>query len=150
MRAKDEGTWVESCKATSKGQSEVLVLDEESGRCGKSRRTHQGQNKAEFKTTPQNQRRRRRRSCKRTLGSRTESNTWRMSCGKSWSIAFFSCEPEKRRSGTLNGKIWQMVQCSNTKSENLEHDFNEIVAEVQELGWEGRGRKLVNDGYALM
>ena len=31
-------------------------------------------------------------------------------------------------------KIWQLVQTSNTKSENLEHGINEIVAKVQELG----------------
>ena len=47
----------------------------------------------------------------------------------------FSWEPEKRRSGTLIAKIWQMVQSSNTKAENLEHDFTEIVAKFPELGW---------------
>ena len=26
----------------------------------------------------------------------------------------------------MNAKIWQMVQSSNTKGENLENDFNEI------------------------
>ena len=47
----------------------------------------------------------------------------------------FSWELEKRRSGTLNAKNWQMVQSSDTKAENLEQDFPEIVAQVQELGW---------------
>ena len=47
----------------------------------------------------------------------------------------FSWEPERRRSGTLNAKIWKMVQSSTAKSENLENDFTETVAKVQELGW---------------
>ena len=47
----------------------------------------------------------------------------------------FSWELEKRKSGTLYAKIWQMVQSSNTKAENLEHDFTETVAKFQELGW---------------
>ena len=34
-----------------------------------------------------------------------------------------------------------MVQSSNTKLENLEHDFDEIVAKVQELGWKD-GKRL--------
>ena len=41
---------------------------------------------------------------------------------------------------TLTAKLWQMVQSSNTKSENLEHDFDEIVAKVQELGWKDAKR----------
>ena len=48
----------------------------------------------------------------------------------------FSWEPEQRRSGTLNAKIWLLVQgSSNTKSENMEHDFDEIAAKIDELGW---------------
>ena len=47
----------------------------------------------------------------------------------------FSGELEKRRPGTPNSKNWQMVQSSDTEAENLEHDFTEIVAKVQELGW---------------
>ena len=30
---------------------------------------------------------------------------------------------------------WQLVQSSSTSVENLEHDFNEIVAKIRELGW---------------
>ena len=33
-----------------------------------------------------------------------------------------SSEPEKRRSGTLNAKNWQMVQSSTTTSDNLDND----------------------------
>ena len=47
----------------------------------------------------------------------------------------FSWEPGKRRSGSLYAKIWQLTKSGNTKAENLEHDFNEIVAKILELGW---------------
>ena len=47
----------------------------------------------------------------------------------------FSSELGKERSGSMNTKIGQMVQSSNTTAENLEHDFNEISAEIRELGW---------------
>ena len=47
----------------------------------------------------------------------------------------FSWEPGKRRSGSLNAQIWQLVQSSNTQAENLEHDVNEIVAKIREFGW---------------
>ena len=40
----------------------------------------------------------------------------------------FTWEHRKRRSGSLNAQIWHLVQSSNTQAENLEHDFNEIVA----------------------
>ena len=66
---------------------------------------------------------------------RKESSKWRRTCGK-------KVENTQSRGNRKEGdqtlqtqKIWQMEQSSNTKVENLEHDFNEIVASVQELGW---------------
>ena len=41
----------------------------------------------------------------------------------------------QKESSTLNAKIWQMVQSSKAKGKNLEHDFDEIAAKVQEPGW---------------
>ena len=52
----------------------------------------------------------------------------------------FSWEPGKRRSGSLNAHIWQLVQSSITKAENVENDFNEIAAAIREMGW-GDGKK---------
>ena len=42
---------------------------------------------------------------------------------------------DKEVSGSLNVQIWQLVQSSSTKVENLEHDFNEIVVKFREMGW---------------
>ena len=53
----------------------------------------------------------------------------------------FSWEPGKRRSGSLTAKIWQLALSSNTKAENLEHDFNEIDVKIRELGW-GDGKRV--------
>ena len=39
-----------------------------------------------------------------------------------------SGDSEKLRSGCMNAPIWQTVQSSRTKAENLENDFNEIAA----------------------
>ena len=50
----------------------------------------------------------------------------------------FSWELEKRKSRTLYTKIWQMVQSSNTKAENLEHDSTEICGKIQRAGLERR------------
>ena len=32
-------------------------------------------------------------------------------------------------------KIWHMIQSNNTKSENLENDFTEILEKTHLLGW---------------
>ena len=47
----------------------------------------------------------------------------------------FSWDPGKMSSGTLNAQIWQIVPSSDTKAENLEHDFTEVVAKFLEMGW---------------
>ena len=45
----------------------------------------------------------------------------RTRCGKSWTT-------------TSSAKIWQLAQSCKTEAENLEHDFNEIVGKIWELG----------------
>ena len=52
-----------------------------------------------------------------------------------------SWEPERRRSGTLNTNIWQMVRINKTKSEHLEHGINEVLEKTHLLGW-NEGKKL--------
>ena len=63
-----------------------------------------------------------------------------------------SWEPDRRRPNYLSTKIWQIIQSNNTKSENLDGDYTEILEktfllgwseqEIDELlGWRGRGRK---------
>ena len=47
---------------------------------------------------------------------------------------------EKRRSGCMNARSWQMVHSSSTTAENLENDFDEIAATILEMGW-GDGSK---------
>ena len=47
----------------------------------------------------------------------------------------FSLEQKRRMSSFSNAKIWQVAQSSATKAENLENDFIEATAKVQELGW---------------
>ena len=42
----------------------------------------------------------------------------------------YTWEPGRGVSGTVDATLWQLVQSSNTKAENLEHDFNEIVAKI--------------------
>ena len=66
---------------------------------------------------------------------RNEGCNWRMRCGQELDNYICTWEPGKRRSGCLNAKICQLAQSRNTKAENLEHDFNEIVAKIRELGW---------------
>ena len=36
---------------------------------------------------------------------------------------------------TTNAKIWQLTESRETKAQNLENDFTEATAKVQELGW---------------
>ena len=45
----------------------------------------------------------------------------------------YSWEQESRRPNKLSTKIWQMIQSNNTKSENLECDFTEIVEKTHLL-----------------
>ena len=40
----------------------------------------------------------------------------------------------------MNAKIWQMVQSSNTKAENLENDFDDLATTIREMCW-GDGKK---------
>ena len=47
----------------------------------------------------------------------------------------FSWEQERRMSSFSNAKIWQLAQSSAIKAENLENDFTEATAKVQEMGW---------------
>ena len=51
----------------------------------------------------------------------------------------FTWEAGKRRSKALNAQIWRPVQSSNTKAENLEHDFHEIVSKKKKKNdrWAG-------------
>ena len=42
---------------------------------------------------------------------------------------------EKRRSGCMNAKIWQMVQSSSSWTENFENDFDELATTFREMGW---------------
>ena len=72
---------------------------------------------------------------------RTESNIWRMRYGKKLKSTFISWKQETRRSSILTGKIWQLVQSSTAKAENLENEFTEIAAKVQELDWK-EGKRL--------
>ena len=44
-----------------------------------------------------------------------------------------SGDSEKRTSGCMNAKIWQVAQSSNTKAKNLENDFNETAATIWRL-----------------
>ena len=43
-----------------------------------------------------------------------------------------SGDSERRRSGCMNAKVWQMVQSSSTKAENLENDCDELAATIRD------------------
>ena len=47
-----------------------------------------------------------------------------------------SCEASKRETEVLATKIWQMTQSSDTKTQNLEVDFEELMSKAKELGWQ--------------
>ena len=47
----------------------------------------------------------------------------------------YSWEREIGRPHNLSTKIWQMVQCNITKSDNLESDFTEILEKTHLLVW---------------
>ena len=38
----------------------------------------------------------------------------------------------------MNARIWQMVQSSSTKAENLDNDFDELATTKREMGWGDR------------
>ena len=46
----------------------------------------------------------------------------------------YSWEQESGRPDHASTKIWQMILCNNTKSENLEGDFTQILEKTHLLG----------------
>ena len=50
-----------------------------------------------------------------------------------------SWEASKRKTEVLARKIWQMTQSSDTKTLNLEADFEELMSKAKELGWQTAG-----------
>ena len=59
-----------------------------------------------------------------------EDNLW-----KELDEYMYSWEQETGRPNHFSTKIWQMIQSSNTKSENLENYFTEILEKTHVLGW---------------
>ena len=47
----------------------------------------------------------------------------------------YSWEQEIGRPNHLTTKIWQIIQSNNTKSDNLENDFTEILEKTHLLEW---------------
>ena len=47
----------------------------------------------------------------------------------------YSSDREIGRQHNLSAKIWQMMQSNNTKSDNLESDFAEILEKTHQLAW---------------
>ena len=133
MLSKDnKGTWVKSCKESSERETEVVVLAEETAAKGKS----DEHTRAVIRRSLRKLRKVEEEAAKELLEAvqerkqQLEDEVW-----KKVGDRMFSWERELRISGTLNANNWQMVQSSTATSENLEHDFTEIVARVQELGW---------------
>ena len=145
MLAKDKkGTWAKSWKESSKRESDVIVLAEDVAAMEKDdehtraiiRRSLRQLRKIREEEEEEEEPAKELLEAVQDRKQQLEDELW-----KEVDDYIFSWEPEKKRSRTLNAKIWQLVQSSNTKSENLEHAFNEIVAKVQDLGWEG-GKRL--------
>ena len=57
----------------------------------------------------------------------------RRPCGRSSNNTLPRETLKREDLGLMNAKIWQMVQSSSTKAENLEHDCNDISAKTLEL-----------------
>ena len=57
-----------------------------------------------------------------------DDEIWQMAviCMESW-------EPTKRNNDSIAKKAWQLNQSNETKSQNLEHDWDTLMA--RELGW---------------
>ena len=103
--AKDKkSTWVKSCKASSK---KVMLLADELV----------GVEKLDEQT--------------RTILNKVLRHLCKVRDGEKAAKELLQKVQERR---SKNAKIWQLVQSSNAKAENLEHDFNEISAKIQELG----------------
>ena len=133
-----KSAWIKSCNETSKREtdntvSESMAEDANVDDGDKSRLKS-------LEATPQ----------KTATKKDRHVNSWKK-CSKTWTKhrskligaefvqrsrrVQYSWDREIGRPHNLSTKIWQMMQSSNTKSDNLECDFTEILEKTHQLEW---------------
>ena len=134
----EKSAWIKSCNETSKREtdntvSEGMAEDANVDYGDKSRLRS-------LEATPQ----------KTATKKDRHVNSWKK-CSKTWTKhrsnligaefvqrsrrVQYSWDREIGRPHNLSTKIWQMMQSSNTKSDNLECDFTEILEKTHQLEW---------------
>ena len=136
-----KNTWAKSCKESSKRKTginamsegmadDVKIEDSDKGRLRKALKQHRKDRDEE--------------NAARELLEEMQQNVDDAHARSSESERRLCQELEEfmyswdREVGTpynLSAKIWQMMRSNNTKSDNLESDFPEILERTQQLGW---------------
>ena len=135
--AKDKkGSWIKSCKQSMKRKTEVLVMADELKAFGKTdentrtiimrglqrlRKIQEEEATKELVEEVQDRK------------QQLEEGTW-----KDIEQYIISWDQERRRSSTLNAKIWQLVHSSTTKVESLEERLRGDRGESSRIGLERR------------